>query len=164
MKKILIGLFLLCSTVAHGQDIFLGVRLLQDLGADLGFTGDRIGFKVFGASDYHFQSTTDPKNAEFKDHTGERYHLVYGGGFMYRIAGDFWASLNAGYGWSGKYGWDEAGELYGSTRTVRGLDLGIDLMLRLDNYYISVGYDTMPATFKRGIPMNLVAVGVGMCF
>jgi hypothetical protein len=164
MKKYLLGLFLLLTPLAYGQDVFAGFRIIQDFGFEMGLTFNRFGVKAFGAGDYHLLSTTDPKKSDFKDCTGERYHLVYGAGLLCRLGTPLWLCLDAGYGWSGKYGWNETGEIYGSTNTIKGLDIGVELMLHSDEYYISVGYETMPFSFKINNPVNLLTIAVGMYF
>lgn len=166
-KSLLIVLFLAVGTWAYAQDgnVFLGFRFAQDMGVELGVLKDGIGYKAIASCDYELWSYADDvKKGEYSKHLGERYHLMYGAGFLMRVADPVWVSLNAGYGWAGKYGWDRDREIAGSISTVKGLDVGIEVRCNIDVYYLSLGYETIPAGFRINKPVNIVTLAAGFTF
>ena len=166
-KSFFIVLFLTVGTWAYAQydRLFVGFRFFQDMGFEVGMTKDKIGYKIIAAWDYSLMSYEDDlKKGDYSKHLGERYHLVYGLGFMYNVSDPLWLSVNAGYGWAGKYGWDRNREVAGSIGTVQGLDVGVELRYDLSDYYFSVGYETIPAGFAVSKPVNIVSLAVGISF
>lgn len=173
MKKLVFVLFLLfCSSVYAESDVFWGIRIMRDLGLEVGSLGKHIGYKVYTSIDYGYTAiyvlamTNDQSNQEEDParFDGRRYHLTYGAGLMAHIYKPIWMSLDAGYAWSGKHAYDPSlstANKYGAVDVKKGLEVGSSLMWIFDGFYISAGYSVMPSVIKNSKFTGLLSISVG---
>lgn len=168
MKKYLFTLLLMVIgslAVAQKNNLIIGIRGFQDIGFEIGFKKEYVGFKLLSACDYELRTyNEDLKNNKYSEHLGERYHLMYGAGFLLNVYDPLWLSFNVGYGWSGKYGWDKNREIPGSINTVKGLDVGLEVTLFMNTFYFSAGYETIPSGYKVNKPVNIFTLAGGFTF
>lgn len=163
MRKALVCLVLAfaCLSLSAQTELYAGLRLFQSVGLEAGLTfGNRFGFKGISQCDWYRLSS--PKRAQ-NEIIGKTYRLMYGGGLMMRVAGDFWLSVNAGYGWRGKYLFEETSGTLAVTDEVKGLDLGADIRWHFHtNWSAMIGYETIPVGFKIKRPVHEIVLGI--CF
>lgn len=165
MRKLLITLALvLISWTASSQvSLQFGTRLFQYSGLEAGITfGDRFGIKAIAQCDWYRPGLLS-KKSNLDASLGKTYRLMYGGGIVYRFAGNFWLSIDVGYGWKGKYAIDESTGNLGVTDHVEGLDIGADIRWAFaKNWYLSAGYETIPIGFKLKRPVHDFVLGIGV--
>lgn len=165
MRKglVILLLSLLCMGLqAQEKDVFLGLRLYQNAGLEVGMTfQNRFGFSLLMETDWRrvngFKRDQDIEQAQ-----GKVYKLMYGAAACVRIAGPVWLSLYGGYGWHGTYVWDTPNNQMAATNGVQGLDLGADVRVIIGkNFYLTAGYETIPAGFKLNRPVHEFNLGLG---
>lgn len=163
MRKAVVCLILslACLSLSAQTELYVGVRFFQSAGLEAGLTfGDRFGFKGISQCDWYRMSS---RKSPYNNIIGKTYRLMYGGGLMMRVVGNFWLSLNAGYGWRGKYFYEETTGTLAVTDEVKGLDLGADIRWHFhNNWSVMVGYETIPVGFKLNRPVHEIVLGI--CF
>lgn len=167
MKKvvIVIALLLIYYTSFGQMAVSAGVNIYPHSSFELGISfKERIGVKVIAQSDWRRILHYLVKDENDVEKTiGKTYRLMYGGGLLVRVAKPVWVSINAGYGWKGKYIYDDSLQRMAVTNHVEGLDIGLDVKWVFSKYfYAYVGYETIPKGFRVNRPVNEIRVGCGM--
>lgn len=163
MRKFLVcvALGLACLSLQAQTAVHVGARVFPSAGLEAGISfGNRIGIKAISQCDWY-------RTGMFKyDHDeiiGKTYRLMYGGGLSVRLAGNFWFSLDVGYGWRGKYLYESESGSLAVSEQVKGLDVGADIRWNFsDNWYLMAGYETIPDGFKLNRPVHEVVLGFGV--
>lgn len=170
MKRLLllISLALACLDLSAQSEFIWGFRLYPYSGMEVGLSfGDRFGIKAISQSDWDRPGgLINTKNETgISKALGKTYRLMYGGGLSLRVVGGFWLSLEAGYGWRGKYAIDEKNRQLAVKDHIQGLDVGVSIRWAFnENWYLMAGYETMPDGFKLGRPVNEIILGIGTSY
>lgn len=150
---------------AAAQDsgyMILKSNISGNLGFDMGYTiNDLVGVKAGMMVDLY---RPDTESGSYVDSMGHKYRLSYTAGPYFRITDWFNASVSAGYGEIGTYGYSEQLKEYGISGKIKGFEAGVQLQFILDEYMFEIGYGTLPISFALNRPFTDISFGVGMVF
>ena len=150
---------------AAAQDsgyVLLKSNISGNLGFDLGYTiNDLIGVKAGMMVDLY---RPDSDSGSYEDSIGRKYRLSYTAGPYFRITDWFNASVSAGYGEIGTYGYSEQLKEYGISGKIKGFEAGVQLQFLLGEYMFEIGYGTLPISFALNRPFTDITFGIGMAF
>ena len=165
-KQLIILILLLFGPFAYGQvSVIAGVNFYSNSALELGLTFKNIaGVKAIAMCDWRRTYNNMVKDDNKIEKTvGKPYRLMYGGGLVINIPGPFWVGVNVGYGWKGKYIFDESSNRMCVTDHIEGLDVGLDVIWLFSEYFYAIaGYETIPKGFKSNRPVNDLKIGIGM--